>query len=153
MTKKRLTLFRLDSSIQKHVGSRRAAPVGGAHKIIFLLNIFSKKNVEKIFEFFFSLFFFVGSSPPCTLQRPWDPHAFGLRNLVGTGFCSTVFQQKKPYQIFRTFFFLTIFFLKIVWNNFINFSLFIIFFSILKCSETYANLFLNRMKKKIGCTF
>ena len=51
--------FRLETSIQKHSGSRGAAPVGGARegippqkKIIFCSNIFQN------FEFFFSLKFF-----------------------------------------------------------------------------------------------
>ena len=71
---------------------------------------FRLKNVRKSFEnnccpiFFYNIFLWTGSFAPPYLPpglRPWIPHDFGLRTLVGTGSCSTAYQQK-----ISTFFFL-----------------------------------------------
>ena len=50
-----------------------------------------------------NFFYGRGASPPAL--RPWTPHAFGMRILVGTGLRSTAFQQKNLNIFFIDIFF------------------------------------------------
>ena len=78
--------------------------ISGTNQMIlrFIFKVKKKKirwkNVRKIFEIFFyrNFFLWAGASTPGPLPglRPWTPHAFWLRTLVGTGSRSTAFQQK-----------------------------------------------------------
>ena len=74
---------------------------------------FDEKMFEKCSKFFFVEIFFLwaGASTPGPLPglRPWTPHAFGLRTLVGTGSRSMEFQQK-----ISTFFLWKVFFFKLI---------------------------------------
>ena len=68
-------------------------------KIFFFVQFFSselKKKLASVLDDF--EFFFMGGvrrppHPPPGL-RPWTPHAFGLRTLVGSGSRSTAFQHE-----------------------------------------------------------